>query len=504
MNLAASALMQSTRATPLTAVDPHRAPTLADRILDAFPAGSYALSGFLRLLDIVETERISTAAVECVAQPRLLINPQFVAKHASTSEKLLMLVMHELHHVLLGHTTLFPRSNAVQNFVFDSVINGICCRMLSGADFTRFFTDYYRADRFPECLLRPPPNWLGPLSDVDRFEMVLAIARLPEKARQPAFEVHKALYSEAGASYHEVSRILPRLLKLAGKTDPENQAGGSAGGEGDPLAKIPLLGEHGNVDGLGAQSAEAIEQQAPILFDLVSDLVAKWPNPPDPIRGRALSNVLKSCTVSPKSPPSNRTILRRLILRVAGAGRDGQIQRYRPGTISAPTPIPSLARRSIVLRALGVPTLLHPGNLPWPKRAPTGERVHIYLDVSGSMTDVLRALYGSVLDCADYVHPKVHLFSNEIASITLAQLRAGKCKTTGGTDIVCVARHMKRYGIRRAVLITDGYVGKPEGNHLETLFNARIAVAYLGEVINRNDLAPVANYTSTLNIGTKS
>ena len=69
--------------------------TLSDRILDTFPSGAYALSGLLRLMDIVETTSVPTAAVECRLQPRLLINPQFVAQHAQTPEKLLMLVMHE-------------------------------------------------------------------------------------------------------------------------------------------------------------------------------------------------------------------------------------------------------------------------------------------------------------------------------------------------------------------------------------------------------------------------
>ena len=72
---------------------------------------------------------MSAAAVECRAQPRLLVNPEFVAAHANTPEKLLMLVMHELHHFLLGHTTLFARTTMVQNFVFDAVINGLICRM---------------------------------------------------------------------------------------------------------------------------------------------------------------------------------------------------------------------------------------------------------------------------------------------------------------------------------------------------------------------------------------
>ena len=109
---------------------------LSERILNAFPSGSYSLSAFLRLLDIVETDAVPTAAVECRIQPKLLINPAFVAKHANTPEKLLMLVMHELHHVLLGHTTLFPRMTPVQNFVFDAVINGVVCRMFPRADYT--------------------------------------------------------------------------------------------------------------------------------------------------------------------------------------------------------------------------------------------------------------------------------------------------------------------------------------------------------------------------------
>ena len=135
------------------------APSLADQILDVFPSGSYALSALLRLLDIVPSDTVPTAAVECRLQPRLLINPEFVDRHAETPEKLLMLVMHELHHVLLGHTTLFPRVTPVQNFVFDAVINGVICRMFPSTDHTSFLSDFYSDSRFPECLLRPPPGW---------------------------------------------------------------------------------------------------------------------------------------------------------------------------------------------------------------------------------------------------------------------------------------------------------------------------------------------------------
>src|SRR3546814_2269635 len=65
-----------------------------------------------------------------------------------------MLVMHELHHVLLGHTTLFPRVTRIQNFVFDAVINGIVCRMFPEKDHTAFFTDYYDAGEIGRAHVR--------------------------------------------------------------------------------------------------------------------------------------------------------------------------------------------------------------------------------------------------------------------------------------------------------------------------------------------------------------
>ena len=132
---------------------------------------------------------------------------------------------------------------------------------------------------------------------------------------------------------------------------------------------------------------------------------------------------------------------------------------------------------------------------------PVGDRVHVYVDVSGSMKHILQELYGAILDCIDLVEPIVHLFSTKIADVTLTELRAGKCASTGGTDIRCVADHITRHRIRRALLITDGYVGTPHGEHHDTLAKARIAVAYLGANVHEQDLAAVANHTCNLTEG---
>ena len=453
--------------------DPIFTAPIAERILDTFPSGSYALTALLRLLDIVESTSVPTAAVECLIQPRLLINPDFVAMHAQTPEKLLMLVMHELHHVLLGHTTLFPTVTMIQNFVFDTVINGVISRMFPDPDHTSFLTDYYDHNKFPECLLCPPPEW--PL----KKRIAGGIDALKEPLRSLASDVHAALYSATGATYQEVFDLLPKLLA------------------DDAIGEIPLLGGH-TADGA---NSGGLETRSPILFDIVRGIVEQWPQPPDPIRGRSLASVLNSETITPRKGLTARATLRALIRKVANLGRAGRDRQRGMDSLTVPTPIPSLDRRTTVMRSLGFEPLLHTGQVPWRRKVPAGERVHVYLDVSGSMDGVKNALYGAILDCEGYVEPTVHLFSTKVADVDLAGLRAGVCKTTGGTDIACVAEHMEANRIRRTLIVTDGWVGRPRGQHHQTLSTAKLAVALLGNSTNASDLSEVANFTVPLTLG---
>ena len=85
---------------------------LTARVLNAIPAGAYEMNALLSLLRIEETDAVPTASVSCERRPVLRINPDFVRRHCRTDEHLFLLVMHELHHVLLGHTRLFPRADA--------------------------------------------------------------------------------------------------------------------------------------------------------------------------------------------------------------------------------------------------------------------------------------------------------------------------------------------------------------------------------------------------------
>jgi hypothetical protein len=99
------------------------------------------------------------------------------------------------------------------------------------------------------------------------------------------------------------------------------------------------------------------------------------------------------------------------------------------------------------------------------------------------------------------IDPRVHLFSTKIADVTAGQMRSGTCLSTGGTEIACVAEHMRDHRIRRAVLVTDGYVGHPGGLDHETLSGATLGVALTPVNSTRDDLANVTNHWAQLNRG---
>jgi len=149
------------------------------------------------------------------------------------------------------------------------------------------------------------------------------------------------------------------------------------------------------------------------------------------------------------------------------------------------------------MRSLGTKPLLYSGESKFRRRISAGNRVHVYVDVSGSMGSVIGAVYGAVRDCREWVHPVVHLFSNDVSDADPNEIRKGIVRSTGGTDIACVAEHMATNSVRRACVVTDGWVGKPDGRHLETLARARLGVALVGDSVNSDDLSDVTDQTVT-------
>ncbi|MCC6772464.1 MAG: hypothetical protein IT360_14815, partial [Gemmatimonadaceae bacterium] len=209
---------------------------LRERIFDAFPVQQSAFARLLALLDIEATQEVPTAAVTLGARSRLLVNPAFVAANCATNHDLVMLVLHELHHVALGHTRLFPRISPAQNWAFDCVINAQLSRLHPQPHWTALFRRCYAADAFPEALLRPPEGWR---TDGEHW--------LPGRAG----EVHRALYSDASVSYADLYALLARMAP-----------------DGAGAVAQRLLGDHTPHDGTPID---------PDVLHELREIVADWP-----------------------------------------------------------------------------------------------------------------------------------------------------------------------------------------------------------------------------------
>ena len=135
------------------------AKTLKRRLVNCLPAATFELETFCRLAGIEVTDKIPTAAVECVYRPRLLINPEFVEKYCTRDEHLFLLVMHELWHIILAHTRMYSRATPAHNIAFDAIINATLSRMFPEPEYRGFFEKINPEEKFPQVLLRPPKGW---------------------------------------------------------------------------------------------------------------------------------------------------------------------------------------------------------------------------------------------------------------------------------------------------------------------------------------------------------
>jgi hypothetical protein len=467
------------------------------RFFDAFPAGNYAISGWLRLMDFQETHEVKTAAIQSRGGHVILVNPDFVARYAPTPERQVTLVLHELMHLLLGHQ-LRPVTK-LDNLVFDAIINAMLCRILRSRAYWSLFTSYYSANRFPECLLRPPANF-----DPDRP------VSSPRGLRGPAFNrlraIYRDLYGKCGATYSELrgelmkygSELLCRDMRggsisdmdasfrcygwrvkgkeaCVGKEDEQETEGelDSNCGENEvpsicqPLTEVPLLGDH------PVQERDLAKED----FDWFRHINVVLHPMLQTVRGRFPFGVGATFALPPHPATERENTIRvtRLIKRVAKEGHL-RARRLHLDDIKAATALPALDRKSNILRFLGLQPLLYTWEVP--VRARKGiDKVHLYIDVSGSVFDFISSFYMAALRCRELVQPQVHLFSTSVAETGWQDLLLGEVKSTWGTDINCVLEHMRHHRVRRAVILTDGAVGHPRSEFTRLLENSVLGVA---------------------------
>ncbi len=427
---------------------------LRGRILSAFPAGHYALDTFFKLADVVISKEIDTAAVECVAIPRLLLNEKFITKHCKTDEHLFMLVMHELHHVLLGHTRLFQRHTMLDNIAFDAVINAILCQLFPEPTYSSFFQRLYAPDKLPDAVLRPPDGW------PEKWN-------IPESLPKAAREIIRVLYSQASGTYKEVfdlfknDEVLKKMLSQ-GQEGGESKDGQGKKGNNNKIGGTILLGDHSPEETPGRGESAA---NHPALNGAVREIVEKWPMPPEPIRGRSVGSDIRDIFLKEVArPPAADRVLKRLIKKMVEASdKGGNTKRsFKIDDKLIEVPIPTIKdRRAFVASTLGWSPLIYRSNTPQRKITQDKGLTTIYVDVSGSTRS-----YWSLL--ASLVRPyvlrglvRLFVFSEVVDDVTPAKLAKGQFKTTGGTDGNCIWKHATENNFKKIIILTDGYVGPP-------------------------------------------
>jgi len=463
------------RRSPRSSSQPHEANAILKRLMSSMHAGTFEMETFARLAGVVASQDVPTAAMECKHRPRLLINPDFVKKHCKRDEHLFLLVMHELWHVMLAHTSLFPRITQAQNIAFDAIINAGLMRKFDQPVYRGFFEELNPADKFPHLLLRPPVGWpenpqypegIGPEGTV-RILRQLYPPKSPFRPTMPY--------------YDEILALIKQDLKERGL-----------------LIEVPvLLGDH--------DSQQPYENA--FLKDAMGRISRKWPMSMGNFGPPGQGGHMDDWFIDPYAATQE---LRRVFSGVLRRALGNDLGEYRrkerlpiPG-ITGKGVLPNARDRQTVARKrLGIPATLWDQRSEYKARVPDRRvRAHVYLDVSGSMSEVLPHMVGLLRPYVYNGKANVYQFSTEVDHLPLRSLRQGMVRTTGGTQINCVMQHLAEHeqSVRRVLILTDGYTGRPYHDHIRRIqeSNIKVHVVLPGESPYENDLQEIADSFTVL------
>lgn len=407
------------------------------RLFSVIPTSSLHMMEFLKLMDIrfVEDET-NSAAVTCSTRPELLLNKSFVEKYCRSDEHLFMLVMHELYHIILGHTHLFKRHNDIDNIAFDAVINAMLCRMFPDEEYVSFFTSTNSDKSFPGCILRP----------------------ISEHTPTKYIPILKNLYFTNTGTYFEVYECITNELEEMLKN-----------------SKYILLGNH---------SDNNDDMNNPLLKKMLDEVVSKWPRE-FTINGRDLGGNLEDKTIEFAKAERNANNKMKRLLRKSGV-LAGNVSRMRTSFQCVKEDIisfmPDYKDRTLLTKSIvySKPLLYNSSLMNNKIVRESNVQSLVYLDVSGSVVDDINHFAPLLLKPYKNKECLLFAFSTIVVPVSYQDFRNGNYKSTGGTSLDCIFSHYfslpKKKQSKKILILTDGYTGSLSDEYYQRIKRNKIEI----------------------------
>ncbi|MCR4661005.1 MAG: hypothetical protein K5765_03260 [Clostridia bacterium] len=429
------------------------------RLFSVIPTSSIHMMEFLKLMDIrfVEDETKS-AAITCSIRPELLLNKTFVDTYCKTDEHLFMLIMHELYHIVLGHTHLFKRHSEIDNIAFDAVINAILCRMFPEEEYISFFKSLNGDNLFPGCILRPIGN------------------NTPQKF----IPTLKNLYLTNTGTYFEVYECITNELEEFLKTK-----GGS----------YILLGDHYD---------DNDDMNNPLLKKMLDKVISDLPGNNLISNGRKLGGELENKTINfAKAERVAQNKMNRLLLKSGVV--QGNISKRKIAIKhvleDATLVTPDYKDRMLLAKSIiyGQPLLYNSSLINSRIVRDNNVQTLVYLDVSGSVIDDINHFAPLLLQPYKNKECLLFAFSTVVVPVSYKNFRKGNYQTTGGTDIDCIFEHYfslpKNKQTKKILILTDGCTGTVSDDYYQRIKQQKIEV-YCGLFgdYTKEDMSNITKY----------
>lgn len=451
---------------------------IIDRLFNVIPVGTLQMQEFLRILSInFSTTQTQSAAITCDIRPTLLINPDFIKTYCKTDEHLFMLIIHELYHIILGHTALFKKGNIIDNIAFDAIINSILCKTFPQEEYTSFFTQLNCSNKIPSCLLRPPAK-------DNPQEAIEVLNTLYNTDTGTYFEVYKILIEKYEKDIKQFEQLLNKIPEQNSNTHNTNSQN-----QNNEIGEFILIGNH--------NQSESITKN-PILKEMVEQLISKWPRVYK-IKGRDMGGNVGNININYESPQEKLKRKMKNFLKIAGIKTGDSLKTklsIKLRNQSAVTLIPNYFDRTITAKKILMNNVLL-YNQTLSNNQPINEtplKVFVYLDVSGSVQEYLQKFAPLLIKPYKEKKCLMFCFSTKVTETNPKDFIKGNFNSTCGTDINCVFKHFfnlpKKKRAKKIIILTDGYTGEVNNKYKSLIQekNIKVYCGLFGEEPQKEDL----------------